>query len=262
MRRRSAALRLLLLFICVFLAGPVAAAQRLVLHYDVYYLLLPVLAVDVASDTAPATYSTRVALRTAGIFATLAPWHSEAVAHGRIADGELTPAAYRASSAYRERRQQIDIEYATGGAVRGSVTGVLTDGDREPVSDDLRQGTVDPITASAVVAQRLAASGSCAGVVPIFDGLRRYDLVYEDLGMAEMAASRRDPYHGPARLCRASVRSIAGFLRTGDRAGERATEIRTWLAPPFAGGIPVAVRIDLSGTRGTLHAHLASAAVP
>jgi hypothetical protein len=258
MRRRSAALVLVLLLAAV----PATAAQRLVLHYDVYYLLLPVLSVDVASDTAPATYNTRVALRTAGLLATLAPWHSEAVAHGRIAAGELVPAAYRASSAFRDRRQQIDLEYADGGAVRGSVNGVLTDGDREQVSDDLRQGTVDPITASAVVGQRLAASGSCAGVVPIFDGLRRYDLVYEDLGMTEMEASRRDSYRGPARLCRASVRSIAGFLRTGDRAGERATEIRTWLAPPFAGAAPVAVRIDLSGTRGTLHAHLASAAIP
>jgi hypothetical protein len=262
MRRRSAALVLVLLVPLLLLAGPARAAQRLVLHYDVYYLLLPVLSVDVATDTVSATYRTRVALRTAGIFATLAPWHSEAVAHGRIADGELVPAAYRASSAFRERRQQIDLEYADGGAVRGSVNGVLTDGDREQVSEDLRQGTVDPITASAVVAQRLAATGSCAGVVPIFDGLRRYDLVYEDLGMTEIGPSRRDPYRGAARLCRASVRSIAGFLRTGDRAGERATEIRTWLAPPFAGAAPVAVRIDLSGTRGTLHAHLASAAVP
>jgi len=258
MRRRWAALVLLFLL----LAGPAAAAQRLALHYDVYYLLLPVLSVDVASDTAPATYHTRVALRTAGLLATLVPWHSEAVAHGRIAHGELVPDGYRASSAYRERRQEIDLEYAAGGTVRGSVDGVLTDGDREEVPDDLRQKTVDPITASAVVAQRLAATGSCAGVVPIFDGLRRYDLVYEDLGMTEMETSRRDPYHGPARLCRASVRSIAGFLRTGDRAGERASEIRTWLAAPFAGAAPVAVRIDLAGTRGTLHAHLASAAVP
>jgi hypothetical protein len=258
MRRRSAALVLVLLLA----AGPAAASERLILHYDVYYLLLPVLSVDVASDTASATYRTRVALRTAGLFATLAPWHSEAVAHGRIADGELVPDAYRASSTFHERRQQIDLDYADGGAVRGSVNGVLTDGDREQVSNDLRQGTVDPITASAVVAQRLAATGSCAGIVPIFDGLRRYDLVYEDLGMTEIGPSRRDPYRGPARLCRASVRSIAGFLRTGDRAGERATEIRTWLAPPFAGAAPVAVRIDLSGTRGTLHVHLASAAVP
>ena len=258
MRRRSAALVLVLLLA----AGPAAAEQRLVLHYDVYYLLLHVLSADVASDTLSATYRTRVALRTAGVFATLAPWHSEAVAHGRIAGGELVPAAYRASSAFRERRQQIDLEYATGGAVSGSVNGILTDGDREQVPDDLRQGTVDPITASAVVAQRLAATGSCAGVVPIFDGLRRYDLVYEDLGTTEMGSSRRDPYRGPARLCRATIRSIAGFLRTGDRAGERATEIRTWLAPPFPGAAPVAVRIDLSGSRGTLHVHLASAALP
>src|SRR5262249_25578180 len=148
-----------LVLVFLLAAGPAAAAQRLALHYDVYYLLVPVLTVDVTSDTAAATYSTRVALRTAGIFATLVPSHSEAVGNGRIAGGELVPAAYRASSGYGERRQQIDLEYGDGGAVRGSVNGVLTDGDREQVADDLRQGTVDPITASAVVAQRFAATG-------------------------------------------------------------------------------------------------------
>ena len=69
MRRRSAAFVLVLLLA----AGSATAAQRLVLHYDVYYLLLAVLSVDVASDTAAATYRTHVALRTAGLFATLAP---------------------------------------------------------------------------------------------------------------------------------------------------------------------------------------------
>jgi len=258
MRRRSATLVLVLLLA----AGRAGATQRLALHYDVYYLLLPVLSVDVASDVDGGGYRTRVALKTAGIFATLAPWHADAVAHGRIAGAALKPGAYRASSAFRERRQQIDLVYGDGGVVQGNVDGILTDGDREEVPDDLRQGTVDPITASAVVAQRLAATGSCAGAVPIFDGLRRYDLLYEDLGPTELAPSRRDPYRGPARLCRATVRSIAGFLRTGDRAGERATEIRTWVAPPFPGAAPVTVRMDLSGTRGTLHVHLASAAVP
>ena len=248
--------------LAVFMAAASTVAARpshgLALHYDVYYLMLPVLSIDVASQVDPTAYRTTVALRTAGLLAALAPWQSSAMAHGRVDGPMLRPAAYRADSTYRDRRQQIDLAYEDGVA-RGDVDGMLSDGERDAVPEALREGTVDPITAGAVVAQRLAATGSCAGTVPIFDGLRRYDLRYEDLGMTDLPPSSRDPYHGRARLCRASVHSIAGFLRSGERSGERATEVVSWLAPPFPDAAPVAVRIDLRGTRGTLHVHLATA---
>src|SRR6185503_10414945 len=107
--------------------------------------------------------------------------------------------------------------------------------------------------------QRLADTGTCAGIVRIFDGLRRYDLRYEDLGMAELPPSGRDAFSGSARHCRATVDPIAGFLRTGDHAGERATELSVWLAAPVPGATPTTVRMDVVGTHGTLHVHLARA---
>ena len=141
--------------------------------------------------------------------------------------------------------------------MRGEVTGVLTDGERDDVPVALRDGTLDPLSASAALARRLAATGTCTGTVPVFDGLRRYDLRYEDLGTAELAPSRHDSYRGAAHHCRATIEPIAGFLRTGEHAGERATEISAWIAPPLEGADPVTVRMDVEGSRGTLHAHLA-----
>jgi hypothetical protein len=233
------------------------AAQGLTLHYDVYYLALPVLSVDVASRVEPSTYRTSVALRTAGILGLFARWESHATAHGAIEGSTVRPTAYRADSAYRDREQQIDLEYERAGAVHGAVKGVLTDGERDDVPGALRDGTLDPLSASAALARRLAATGTCAGTVQVFDGLRRYDLRYTDLGTDELEPSRHDPYRGPARHCRATIEPIAGFLRTGEHAGERATELSTWFAPPLDGAEPVTVRMDVEGSRGTLHAHLA-----
>jgi hypothetical protein len=233
------------------------AAQGLALHYDVYYLALPVLSVDVASRVDPGSYRTTVALRTAGILGVFAPWVSHATARGAVEGETVRPASYRAESEYRDREQQIDLRYERAGAVRGEVTGVLTDGERDDVPVALRDGTLDPVSASAALARRLATTGTCAGTVPVFDGLRRYDLRYEDLGTTELPASRRDPYRGAARHCRATIEPIAGFLRSGEHAGERATELSAWIAPPFDGAEPVTVRMDVEGSRGTLHAHLA-----
>jgi hypothetical protein len=235
------------------------AAQDLTLHYEIYYLAFPIISVDVASRVRPDAYSTTVALKTEGVLGVFAGWQSEATASGAIDGGTVRPVSYRARSAYRDRHQRIDLDYERAGAVRGEVAGMLTDGERDDVPDALRADTLDPVSASAALGRRLAATGSCAGTLRVFDGLRRYDLRYEDLGEADLPPSRRDPYRGPARLCRATIEPIAGFLRTGDHAGERATELSAWLAPPLAGAEPVVVRIDLEGTRGTLHAHLARA---
>lgn len=261
MALRRTGVVLLLLLVC---AGrtEARAGERLTLHYDIYYLAFRILSIDVASHVDPDGYRTSVGLRTEGVLALLAPWESRVVAGGTVEGGVMRPAFYRAQSEYRKRHQRIDLEYASGGGVRAGVDGMLTDGEREAVPHELRDGTVDPVTAGAAVAQRLAATGTCAGVVRVYDGLRRYDLWYEDLGVDELPPSGRDAFAGSARRCRATVHSIAGFLRTGDRAGERATELSVWLAPPVPGAPPATVRMEVSGTRGTLHVHLARATVP
>jgi hypothetical protein len=236
-----------------------AAIDDLSLHYEVYYLALPVLSVDVAARLELAAYRTTVSVRTAGLLHVVLPWESHATAAGTIDGPTVRPAFYRVHSEFRQREQSIDLEYGREGTVRGAVDGVLTDGARDDVPEGLRNDTVDPITASAVVARRLEATDSCAGTVRVFDGLRRYDLRYVDLGQAELEPSSRDPYHGVARHCRATVEPIAGFLRSGDRAGERATELQTWLGPPLPGAPVAALRVELVGTGGTLRAHLARA---
>jgi len=229
------------------------AARDVTLHYDVYYLAMPVVAVDVDARRDAAGYRTTVTLRSAGILHVFAPWESHVEADGTIDGAIVRPVSYRADNAYRERRQRIDLAYERDGAVRGAVAGTLTDDARDDVPMALRAGTLDPVSASAALAERLATTGSCAGTVAIFDGLRRYDLRYADLGPETMEPSRRDPYRGEARLCRATVEPIAGFLP----AGEHATEISAWLAPPAEGARPVAVRMDVTGPHGTLHVHLA-----
>jgi hypothetical protein len=259
MRALRAAVVLSIVLACAA-RGDARTEPALTLHYDVYYRAFPVLAVEVTSHVDRDGYRSAVSLRTAGLLGLVAPWDSKAVATGAVDGDVLRPAFYRAESAYGSRRQLIDLTYRDTGAVYGQVDGMLSDGERGDVPGWLRDGTVDPITASALSARRLAATGTCAGTVPVFDGLRRYDLHYADHGTAALPPSRRDPYTGTARHCRATVHSIAGFLLTGDRAGERATELSAWLAPPVPGASPVAVRIDVTGTRGTLHAHLTRAA--
>ncbi len=228
------------------------AAQDLALHYDVYYLALPIITLDVASRVVQGAYSTSVAVRTAGLLGFFAPWESQVTANGAIEGAVVRPTSYRAASAYRGRAQQIELEYGRAGAVQTAVHGVLSDGTREQVPDALRDGTLDPVSASALLTRRLAATGTCSGTIAIFDGLRRYDVRCDDLGTADLPPSRHDRYRGPARHCHAAIDVIAGELRSGESA-----ELSAWLAPPVEGADPVTVRLDLESAIATLHVHLA-----
>src|SRR5262249_26857468 len=163
MRDRLGRVAALVLLAAWATAAPLWAAERLALHYDVYYLAFRIVSVDVASNVQAEAYSASVALRTTGVFATFGPWEANISATGCINRSTLRPAAYRARNEYRSRRQRIDLDYGSGDSVRGEVDGMLTDDPRDEVPDSLRPGTVDPVTAGALVARRLAATGTCAG---------------------------------------------------------------------------------------------------
>jgi hypothetical protein len=255
-------LRSLLLALAGLLAlPPVLHARQVTLGYDGYYLLFRVISIDAVSSVDPPAYRTNIILRTTGLLRALGRWQSTATATGAVDGALLRPAFYDARSEFRDRSQRVALQYDRGGSVRADVEGMLTDGERGDVPAPLRDGTVDPLTATVTLPRRIVSTGSCAGTIRVFDGLRRYDLRYEDLGLVELEPSSRDSYRGPARYCRATVEPVAGFLQSGEGSGDRATEMSVWLAPPVPGSTPVAVRIDLVSTRGTLHLHLARATV-
>jgi hypothetical protein len=241
------------------LSSPALGARELALQYDGYYLLFHVISIDTTSSIDPPAYRTNMTLRTTGLLGALGRWQSTATATGAVDRGLLRPVFYDARSEFRDRRQRVALEYDASGSVRADVEGMLTDGERDDVPVPLRDGTMDPVTATISLPSRLVSTGTCAGIMRVFDGLRRYDLRYEDLGSVDLEPSSRDSYRGRARHCRATVEPVAGFLRSGEGSGERATRMSVWLAPPFPGANPVAVRIDLESTRGTLHLHLARA---
>jgi len=130
------------------------------------------------------------------------------------------------------------------------------------VPPELRAGTIDPLTEITALARDLARGEGCAGTRHVFDGVRRYDTVYEDLGERTLEPSRRDAYRGPARVCRSHIRPIAGFWKSKDQQNEALTQVTAWLMPVRPGLSPVPVRLEVSGPRGDLEIHLGDVSSP
>jgi len=239
------------------------AEPELELHYDVYYSLLRLVTIASRSRVVENVYSLQSSMETVGLLGTLFPWTYRSEVHGRIDGERLQPDVFNSHSEIRDRVQQVSLRYDAAGPLVDEITpfdaAVLGQGEdyvRDEVSPEMRAGTIDPLTEIASVSQQLARGQGCAGVRSVFDGLRRYDVIYEDLGETTLEGSRYDAYEGRARQCRSRIKPIAGFWKPKEDEGESITSITAWMMPPVPGADPVPVRIAVEGRRGTLSIHL------
>jgi hypothetical protein len=115
----------------------------------------------------------------------------------------------------------------------------------------LQQSTIDPMTATLQ-----ALFSECRGSLPVFDGRRRYDLMFTDVGLADVPRARGAMYSGPARRCRADIKPLAGFWRPDSLHDERPSRMEYWIASPRPELPPVPVYLELSSPRGILKIHL------
>jgi hypothetical protein len=252
-------------------AGSVGAAtggeSALDLRYDVYYLVMRVLTIESRSRIDPATYDVRSTMETVGLVGSFFPWTYRSEVHGRVDGGRLAPDLFQSRSEYRGRVQHVELRYDEGDPVVDGLEAfsgdVLGKGyRRDEVPPELRAGTIDPLTEITSLARDLARGEGCGGTRHVFDGLRRYDTVYQDLGEQELEPSSRDAYRGRARACRSYIRPIAGFWKSKDEQTQALTEVTAWLMPVRPGLDAVPVRLEVHGPRGVLQIHLGSVSVP
>jgi Protein of unknown function (DUF3108) len=244
-----------------------ASGSDLDLRYDVYYSVLRVLRIESRSRVERDAYDVHSTMETVGLTGAIFPWTYRSEVQGRIADGRLAPDRFQSWSEFHGKIQQVELRYEGADPVVDKLQAfkddVLGKGlTRDDVPPELRAGTIDPLTEITALAHDLADGEGCAGTRHVFDGVRRYDTVYEDLGEQTLKPSRRDAYHGPARVCRSHIRPIAGFWKSKDQRADALTQVTAWLMPVRPGLSPVPVRLEVSGPRGELEIHLGDVSVP
>lgn len=261
--------RVVALLVVLLVAAPGAAlasatVTALDLRYDVYYSLLRLMTIESRSLVAPDVYSLQSRMETVGVIGVLFPWTYRSEVHGRIRGAQLAPDVFHSRSEFRDFVQQVSLRYGEDGPV-GEVSpfrlDILGDGyTRDEVPPEMRAGTIDPLTEIAALARQLARGEGCAGVRRVFDGLRRYDIVYEDLGETELEESSYDAYAGRARQCRSRLVPLAGFFKPkDDEERDSLTAVTAWLMPPLPDVAPAPVRLLVEGRRGSLWIHLREA---
>ncbi len=205
-------------------------------------------------------YGISLAFQTVGMYALFK--HERIASHvvGRWNGDNAEPVAFRSAGISRGVKRRIAIDYHRGDPVLRALVPAI-DPRRLPVPPSFGPGTIDTLSAMALIDRRIGQTGSCDGSVVAYDGRRVLAITARDAGAQTLSHNGPSPYAGPTRRCALATRVLAGFLRRESPAARtRIHRSMIWFAAVLPGMAPLPVRIRFqAGLFGVANAYLISA---
>ncbi|WP_298376876.1 DUF3108 domain-containing protein [Azospirillum sp.] len=261
------------LTLCAVLALPdLGLAAPVTASYRVHVGGIAVLDATILLDLTDQAYRIDLTAQNGGFLAKILPWKTLSRSDGAIQADRLIPARHSQSSVFREKPRSVALTYEADGRVAATVTPPPEEDDRPPVPESLRRATYDPLSAGLLLVLAAGRGETCARVVPVYDGRRRYDMRFDNGGTRPLAPSRYSMFSGLAQECRASIIPIAGqakpssgpsFWRRDDDATPRppgGPPTDVWLAPVLPDAPPLPVRLETDSAFGAVVIHLTGVA--
>ncbi|WP_455183425.1 DUF3108 domain-containing protein [Azospirillum palustre] len=246
-----------------------ASAEPVKATYRVFVGGVTALDVTATLDVAGDRYRIAVSAVTGGTIGRLFSWRTDSESDGHVHGDDLRPDSHRQTSLLRGEPRNVTLTYGPQGDVSTSVTPPADKDDREPVPPDLQRGTLDPLTAVLDLLFAVGASEGCDRSLPVFDGRRRYDMVFSEVGRRIVDPSRYSIFSGVAQQCRVSYKPVAGYARSSSsgRFWQRNNPadrppVNLWLAPVAAGSPPLPVRLETDSDFGSVVVHLTGVTPP
>ena len=210
-------------------------------------------------------YHMSLAAQTRGFLRKLAPWSGIFETKGwRKEDGGEAPEMHRSSATWRDEEEVKEYSYGKDGSFKG--LRVIEEGEdkSEKIDDELTQGTTDALTAMLEVMKKISADGVCEGNSEVFDGDRRFELIFVHEADEVLEATDYNVYNGPAVRCTVEVKPISGkwhtkprgWLSIQEQGREKGMLPTVWMAKIDDHGPAVPVKVRVKTDYGTLFAHL------
>lgn len=252
----------------LFFASPsFAADEKQVMEYDVYAGGFHVVSADLTVDlTNKTNYMLRLAAYTHGVLARLAPWSGSFQSEGWYDQAKSfpQPRIHYSETNWKKENELTEFLYNRDGTFKEyRLTNNKEKGPQERPAE-LTQNTTDVLSATLKVMNRIAAGGACEGSDDIFDGKRRFKLIYANSRDVTLEKTRHNVYSGPATECNIEVKPVAGkwrekprgWLSIQEQGRQKGTMPTIWFAQMAEGEPAVPVRIRVKTDYGTLFMHL------
>lgn len=234
------------LALCLGSLPAVAQVPPVKVHYEAYSTGFNVARMDADFVVGPRDYRVRLAFRTAGTLRAVFRSDGESVVDGTFAGDRPVPRTFFSFGNTRGRQRVTQIDYSGGQPTVRTMT-PPNEEEREPVPPTAQAGTVDSLSAMAMLVRQVNATGRCEGRSRTYDGRRLAELAVRTVGQEVLDLTNRSNFSGPALRCDFEGRQIGGFMLDGDRAAlERPQRASAWFAAMTPGGplIPVRIRFE------------------
>ncbi len=216
-------------------------------------------------------YSVAVTAFTRGFLGWMVPWEGTFETHGyettEFKDARQ-PRMHQSSTSWDNEVERKTYTYKTNGEFESLVIQVDDKKAKtQKVDAELTKDSLDILTATLNVLDSVASGGPCQGSDEIFDGKRRYKIMFNDMGQQQLEHTRYNVFDGKAEECTVEVKPIAGawhkkprgWLSIQEQGRAKGTMPTLWVAKEnkatdetFA--LPVKLRVKTQ--YGTLFMHM------
>jgi Protein of unknown function (DUF3108) len=235
-------------------AAPAAEPDPVDLRIEVYgFAGFHVLTNRTRVATSGDRYTITTDLDTRGIASIFVDLTSHSEVHGKLVkDGVVEPAGYHAEVRRNGTERFYRIDYRADGSVASNQSPPAPALQTATAAAGMR-GTVDQLTAFYLVERQLAQRGTCALVVPVFDGLSRYNLRFTNAGSETLSPEGRQHFSGPTQACKVTREDVEGFPT--DQAAGTYKRGKIWYAR-LNGGQMAPVRMEFDTEFGRVQGYL------
>ena len=244
------------------LAAPAQEAAPVELRIEVYgFAGFHVLTNRTKLAAAGDRYSIATDLDTRGIASVFVDLTSHSEVRGRLTHDAVHPDAYHGDVRRNGSDRHYRIDYHADGTI-ASDQAPPSSALRSSAAVDQMRGTVDQLTAFFILERTLAQRGSCGLLVPVFDGLSRYNLRFTDAPPETLSPEGSQRFAGPTLACNISREDVAGFSGGQDANGGTYKQGKIWYARLAGGNQMVPVRMEFDTEFGRVDGYLAELRSP
>ncbi len=147
-------------------------------------------------------YAIQSEVKTAGFFHTVYPFKAVYSTTGKLKNNEFETTSYKYESQSRFNKRTKELVYNNQGQPIYRLSSKNDKTKKVEITPDINnKDTTDLQTVFAKLAKQYNEFKFCDSRMEVFDGKRRFDVIFKDEGKEDLTANEFSPYQGTAAKC-------------------------------------------------------------